>query len=179
MKIRIEHIKEQPRSYSFSEPFESFPLLAELVKDGECSFNAPLQIEITAGREYDHYRVEGKIKVPVQMECSRCVCSFERIVNSRFTIFFREGAQWGQEQDELELNEQDLISGSFSGDEIDLSPEIADQVVLEIPVKPLCNDKCKGLCSFCGVDLNHTSCNCGLEHKESKFAALKDFKVRS
>lgn len=179
MKIRIEHIKEQPRSYSFSEPFESFPLLVQLVKDGDCSFNAPLQIEVTAGREYDHYRVEGKIEVPVQFECSRCLCSFERTLNSRFTIFFREGSQSEQEQDELELDEQDLISDCFSGDEIDLASEIADQVVLEIPLKPLCNDRCKGLCSFCGIDLNQAACSCGQEQKESKFAALKNFKVRS
>jgi uncharacterized protein len=100
-------------------------------------------------------------------------------VHSGFTIFFREdSAAHHEEEDEVELGEHDLISTCFSGDEIDLLPEIAEQVALEIPLKPLCSENCKGLCPVCGIDLNFGTCNCVIEQKQSKFAALKDFKVR-
>ncbi|MDK9717592.1 MAG: DUF177 domain-containing protein [Trichlorobacter sp.] len=178
MKIRTEHIKEAVRDYSFNEPAESFQVLAEMVAAGECRFTGSVQVELTAEREHDHYRVEGTVSVPVQLDCSRCLCSFDRTVFSRFTIFFREGVAVNhEEEDEVELNEHDLISTCFSGDEIDLMPEIAEQVALDIPLKPLCSENCKGLCPVCGIDLNSGSCSCVIEQKQSKFAALKDFKV--
>lgn len=179
MKVRTEHIKESVREYSFVEPASSFPILQEMESAGECSFVGPVQVAFKACREMDHYRVEGTLAVPVQLTCSRCLCNFSKSVASRFTIFFREGVAAHEDEDELELAEQDLISTSFSGDEIDLLPEIAEQVALEIPVKPLCSDACKGLCPACGADLNSDGCSCALEQKTSKFAVLKDFKVRS
>jgi len=57
----------------------------------------------------------------------------------------------------------------FEGDEIDLLPEIGEQVALTVPLKPLCSETCKGLCPFCGADLNTTACGCGQEQAYSKF----------
>lgn len=179
MKIRTEHIKETVRDYSFTEPIESFPILMEMASAGECHFNGSVKTDITAVREMDHYRVDGVVTVPVQLECSRCLCSFERIITSRFSIFFREGVVAHEDEDEVELDDKDLISCSFSGDELDLLPEVSGQISLEIPLKPLCSGSCKGLCPLCGVDLNTEMCSCIPEPKSLKFSALKDFKVRS
>jgi uncharacterized protein len=179
MKIRTEHIKETVRDYSFTEPIESFPILLEMVSAGECRFNGPVKADLTAVREMDHYRVDGSVTVPVQLECSRCLCSFERTIVSRFSIFFREGALAREDEDEVELDEKDLISSSFSGDELDLMPEISGQIALGIPLKPLCSGSCKGLCPSCGSDLNTETCSCVVEPKSIKFAVLKDFKVHS
>ena len=180
MKVRTEHIKEAVRQFVFREPADSFPVLAAMAQAGECRFNGPVSVELNAGREMDHYRVEGTLSAPVSLVCSRCLADFERVVSSQFTIFFREGTGLGgDDEDEVELDERDLISAVFEGDEIDLLPEIGEQVALTIPLKPLCSETCKGLCPFCGVDLNVTVCGCGQEQAYSKFSALKNFKVRS
>lgn len=179
MKIKTEHIKETVQDFIFTEPAESFPILMEMVAAGECRFVGPVKAELTAVREMDHYRVEGTVTVPVELDCSRCLCSFEREILSRFTIFFCEGAAVPEDEDEVELDERDLVSSSFSGDEIDLMPEVSGQIALEIPLKPLCSESCKGLCPGCGIDLNLKTCGCVTETKSSKFAVLKDFKVRS
>jgi len=179
MKVRTEHIKETVREYSFNESADSFPVLAEMVAAGECRFTGPVTVEINAGREMNHYRIDGVVRVPVQLECSRCLGSFAKSVVSRFTILFSENSGSNQDEDEVELEEKDLITASFEGDEIDLAPEIAEQVALEIPIKPLCSESCKGLCPVCGTDRNTGACSCTAEPKTSKFAALKDFKVRS
>ncbi len=178
MKIRTEHIKETVRDFSFTEPADSFPVLMAMVAAGECRFNGPVKSALAVVREMDHYRVDGSVSVPVQLECSRCLCSFERTVFSQFTIFFREGVVVCEDEDEVELDERDLISSSFSGDELDLMPEISGQISLGIPIKPLCSGSCKGLCPSCGIDLNTEICSCVREPENIKFAALKDFKVR-
>ena len=81
------------------------------------------------------------------------------------------------EEEEIELSEQDLVSATYSGDEIDLTHELEEQVAMEIPLKPLCGEGCKGLCPVCGTDLNQAACSCQREQINLKFSALKDFKV--
>jgi uncharacterized protein len=70
-----------------------------------------------------------------------------------------------------------LIATTYSGDEIDLTHEIEEQVAMDIPFKPLCGEECKGLCPVCGTDLNAADCGCSKEPVNLKFSALKDFKV--
>lgn len=178
MKVRLDHIRDVTRELSFSEPIESFPVLVAMVTSGECVFDGPVQVALTAGREMDHYRVEGTVSVPLRQTCSRCLVSFDQQLSSRFTIFFREGTPQEGDEEEVELSEQDLISAVFSGEEIDLLPEIGEQVALAVPLKPLCSEQCKGLCPVCGVDRNTTACDCSQEPVNLKFAALKDFKVQ-
>lgn len=178
MKVRLDHIRDVAKELTFSEPVESFPVLMAMVASRECSFNGPVQASVTAGREMDHYRVEGTVTVSLRQNCSRCLVSFEQELCSRFTIFFREELSPLQDEEEVELEEQDLVSASFSGDEIDLLPEIGEQVALAVPLKPLCSQQCRGLCPVCGADLNTTGCGCSREPVNLKFAALKDFKVQ-
>lgn len=178
MKVRIDQIKDVAKEFTVIEPAASFAMLADMEANGECRFDASIETQLAIRHEVDHYRVEGTVVVPVTLTCSRCLATYQDQIASRFTIIFRQGAAASEEEDEVELAEQDLISATFSGDEIDLLPEIGEQVALAIPVKPLCSKECKGLCAVCGADLNVAPCTCSQQPVNLKFAALKDFKVR-
>ena len=45
-------------------------------------------------------------------------------------------------------------------DAIDLAPLVHDAILLELPIAPLCNEDCRGLCPICGIDRNEASCGC-------------------
>ncbi|HLG66399.1 MAG TPA: DUF177 domain-containing protein [Acidimicrobiales bacterium] len=45
-------------------------------------------------------------------------------------------------------------------DELDLRPMVRDAVALELPMAPLCQEGCRGLCPSCGADLNVETCDC-------------------
>ena len=77
----------------------------------------------------------------------------------------------------VELSDEELISASYSGDEIVVDSEIAEQVMLEIPYKPLCSESCRGLCPQCGADLNAGECGCDRGGINLKMAALKKIKI--
>jgi len=178
MKIVVDHIHEKPLALHAEEALEQFPLLAEMQNNGECSFTAPIRYDILASREYDHLRVAGSVNTAVSLVCSRCLVTFETAIDSTFTIFFRRGtAEEAASEEETELNDQDLISATYSGDEIDLTHEIEEQVAMEVPIKPLCGENCKGLCPECGTDLNQTTCSCSGSNFNIKFSALNNFKV--
>ncbi|MBI2354835.1 MAG: DUF177 domain-containing protein [Deltaproteobacteria bacterium] len=178
MKISVSHIQDKPFSLHAEEPADAFPVLSRMQAEGECTFNGPVVSDITAAREYDHVRVSGRVSTPVTLVCSRCLANYETAFDSSFTIYFRKGtSQDIVEEEETELDEQDLVSATYSGDEIDLAHEIEEQVAMELPLKPLCSEECKGLCPDCGTDLNHSACSCPRGQTSLKFSALKDFKV--
>jgi uncharacterized protein len=177
MKINVERIQEKPFTLRSEEPAESFPVLSRMQAEGECVFNGPVRSDVTAAREFDHIRVSGRVSADVTLVCARCLANYPSVIDSRFTIYFRKGLPHDAMEEETELVEQDLISATYSGDEIDLTHEIEEQVAMEVPLKPLCSEECKGLCPGCGTDLNQASCSCPSGQASFKFSALKDFKV--
>ena len=178
MKLVVDHIKDTPIEMHIDEPVETFPLLAGMQDDKNSCITGKIQGDVTVTREYDNIRVTGRITAPLALSCSRCLADFTSFVDTSFTIFFRkENAIATSAEEELELGEMDLFSSAYSGDEIDLTHEIEEQIAMEIPLKPLCRDDCMGLCHGCGTDLNTSSCSCGKEPASLTFSALKDFKV--
>jgi len=178
VKIRIDHIKHKPYQLNVQEPVESFPVLLKMQQDGECVFRGPVQAEISVEREFDHLMAAGRVQVPIELTCGRCLATYPSAVDSAFRIILRkETTRQSEVEDETELCDDDLVSSTYSGDEIDFAHEIEEQVAMEIPFKPLCDEGCKGLCPSCGADLNAAGCSCPKETVNLKFSALKDFKV--
>jgi uncharacterized protein len=178
VKIRIDHIKNKPYELTVDEPVENFPVLLQMQADGECVFRGSVDAEISVEREFDHLKATGRVRVPVDFVCSRCLATYQSVIDSHFRIIFRkESARQSEVEDETELCDEDLIASTYSGDEIDLVHELEEQVALGIPFKPLCGDGCLGLCPACGADLNTSACSCSREPVNLKFSALKDFKA--
>ena len=176
MKVRADEIKDKVRDLSAVEEVTDYPPLAALQESGECVFLQPLRLHLTVVREYDHIRAEGRVETRVRLACSRCLADYETDIDSPFTIFYLRSAGVPQDE-EVELAEQDLISVTFEGDEIDFTGEIAEQVLVEIPIKPLCKEECKGLCPNCGTDLNTAECGCSGQQANLTFSVLKNLKV--
>ena len=178
MKLRIEELRDKPFVYRADEAVESYPELAALQESGEVVFTAPLAVSLRVSREYDHIRAEGSCDTIMALTCSRCLCDFKEPLHSEFTLFFRPD-EGDAEEEEVELADHDLVSISYEGDEIDFAPCISEQVIMEIPYKPLCGQECRGLCTVCGANLNSTECGCDRQPASLTFGALKNFRVKN
>jgi uncharacterized protein len=53
-----------------------------------------------------------------------------------------------------------------------------EQLYLSLPMKPLCQDACKGLCPSCGTNLNRGACDCSNQWIDPRFAALREIHER-
>jgi uncharacterized protein len=179
LKIRVIDITEKEKLLESSDDVSRYPTLLEAQVAGECAFTSPLAASLTLVREYGHIRLNGKVAVSVDLSCSRCLAGFSKDLVSAFTIYYTQAAETSAEEDEVELGESDLIAAFYSGDEIDFSDEIAQQVLLEIPYKPLCSDGCKGLCPVCGADMNSAACSCNSTTNSIAFSPLQGFKVKN
>jgi len=176
LKIRIDEVKRKQVDLSEEEPASHYENLAKMEQAGECSFIEPVRTQLSAVWEYDHVRATGTVETAVRLSCSRCLTEYELPVSSSFTIFYTEASD-GQFDEEVELSDEDLISVSFQGDEIVVDDEIAEQVMMEVPFKPLCREECQGLCSECGADLNLKECGCDRGGINLKMSALKKISI--
>ncbi|OQB15677.1 MAG: hypothetical protein BWY15_00390 [Firmicutes bacterium ADurb.Bin193] len=73
-----------------------------------------------------------------------------------------------------------VINEIIDGEEIALDGTVLNvrevtekHLFLNLPMKFLCRDDCKGLCANCGADLNAEECKCGGGEIDERFSALK------
>jgi uncharacterized protein len=75
-------------------------------------------------------------------------------------------------EDELELTANDLEVVWYEDFVVPFDPLVEEQLLLELPMKPLCRPDCLGLCPRCGTDRNSDPCDCRDEADE-RLAKLK------
>jgi uncharacterized protein len=180
--LHIEQIKDKNLLQNFEENAEAFPILADMVQNHECEFLEPFKIRIKAFRVRELFEVEGTFQTRVRLTCSRCLNDFDSSLNSEFELTYTKELASITEtslEEEVELGVEDIGLLYFRGEEINLRDGIQEQVVLAFPLKSLCAETCKGLCTQCGADLNQGDCGCKTAPAGNKFAALKDLKLNN
>ena len=102
--------------------------------------------------------------------CDRCGETIKRDIKGRLQIIFTS------DRDKIEDENDDYKWWNGSADGIDITQEVLDAIMLDIPVKILCKENCKGICIQCGQNLNEKQCRCIQETGDSRWDALKDIK---
>lgn len=103
--------------------------------------------------------LHGSLSGTVEVPCARCLKAFEVKVEREFDLFYALSPVKGKE---VHIPD-DALDYEFlhDGDAIDLQQVAAEQIYLELPMKPLCSPDCRGLCPRCGIDLNEEGpCAC-------------------
>ena len=71
-------------------------------------------------------------------------------------------------------NEDDEEILPISGFEIDLEDIITESIVLNVPMKWLHDEQCKGICKVCGINLNKQSCHCDAQEIDPRLEGLRN-----
>ncbi|HUI88189.1 MAG TPA: DUF177 domain-containing protein [Anaerolineales bacterium] len=108
--------------------------------------------------------VQGKFSGKIELQCVRCLGEFDKLLAWSLTELYAF--------DERSVSDSGLILPEDA--QIDLEALIREYALLEVPINPLHDPNCKGLCPVCGQDLNATDCGHRPESNDSAFAALKD-----
>jgi uncharacterized metal-binding protein YceD (DUF177 family) len=106
--------------------------------------------------------VRGRLEGSTEVECSRCLDRYPIALSQQLDLFFlpqAKGEPEAQEED-VELSDRDVVVGYYAGDQLDLGEVVREQVLLAVPLKPLCREDCLGLCPRCGKNRNAGSCGC-------------------
>ena len=177
MKINVANIPEEGLKLQFSKEGdwieEVFP---GREKDAFTAVRPAGRIDVSATlrRVRETVFFEGLIDTTVETDCSRCLELARIPVHARFSYTLvpdREG-----QAEETELSAEDLDFVYYRDDLIEPEPLIYEQIVLQIPMKALCREDCRGLCPRCGANLNQTVCGCREDPADSRLAVLKKLK---
>jgi uncharacterized protein len=132
---------------------------------------ADLELDVQLEGVAEGVLVTATVTGPLAGECARCLESFTAAVKVRFQELFvlagdADEADGADDADSYRLDASGLL---------DLEPALRDAIVLELPLSPLCEDGCQGLCVECGVRLADAEPGHGHEQRGAMWAALKDF----
>ncbi len=108
----------------------------------------------------------GSVSARVAVTCSRCLCTFEDVLEGEVVGFYlRSGDETSHEEEAEQVDSEGAI---------DIGPALMAALVIEAPFAPLHDPECAGLCATCGADLNTETCSCDqAASDEHPFAALK------
>ena len=167
--LRDEHVD---RSFQPSE-FE-----ASIGQDEEYKVAAPVHLVMDVHKDGEAYRVTGRVTTRLQLECGRCLEPFEIAVDNPFELRYVPEPAAVAEGEEREVTEDDLTTAYYKEDSLDLGELMHEQFVLALPMKPLCSERCKGLCVHCGTNLNKESCACAPSWTDPRLAVLEALKTK-
>ena len=175
MKIIINNIPDEGLKISLHKDGDWFRDLLPEKEKNDFSIEG-IDVFCQAKRIREAVFIEGSLETTVASNCCRCldVTHLPVKIDFRYT-FLPEKNRAKQQEDELSA--EDLEYGYYEDDVIDLDSLIFEQVMLQIPIKILCTDACKGLCSHCGINLNAADCGCHTEQIDERLAVLKKFRV--
>lgn len=175
LKINVVTIPEEGRNFVFSGDGkwfqENFP------ESSDIDFSLR-KVEVTGHitKISSTVFIKGSLSAIIDIACSRCLEGASLTVGGDFA--YTMVPLTPETREDLELRAEDLEVSSYQADFIDLAPIICEQIVLQIPIKPLCSEDCKGLCPYCGANLNVASCKCDLEIIDDRLAVLKNLKIK-
>ena len=112
--------------------------------------------------------IEGREDLEILIPCSRCL---EEVKTSLRLKFERELDLNKAEAQAVEtLDEHNYLDGY----NLDVDKLVYGEIVLNWPMKVLCKEDCKGICSTCGANLNLGTCNCDSTDLDPRMAKIRD-----
>lgn len=166
MKFRIDDITAAPKERHYDESTDA--LNAELDESGDYHVRDPLHVDVEYYRAGLDLFFQGALRTEVVARCGRCLEEYAFPVAGPFRIVLTPRAAAGTEPKASD----DTAVATYGGDEVDLTPFVYEEVLLDLPTRPLCREDCAGLCPRCGADRNVTQCECPAKDPDPRLAVL-------
>jgi uncharacterized protein len=153
MIINVARIPESGLKFHEEEPGE----ILDLGEGAEFRAAGPVSCDLYAQVVDQTLIVRGTLSAPIEAECARCTQKFSTSVTD--SGFLRD------------------FPGIQGTEEVDITEDIREALILSLPHFPLCDDACKGLCSQCGKDLNDGPCECRKVEEGGAWGALNSLNL--
>ena len=134
MKIQLKNFKPD-QSQVLEEDIEAEDLDIDI---GVMRFPDNIHVKAEAWKTDDDLTVQAHIEGERQFTCSLCLEEFNNLFEKDITLHYD-------------------IKGL---DSVTIDPEVRDEIILDHPIRVLCKPDCRGLCAFCGTNLNEGPCDC-------------------
>jgi uncharacterized protein len=136
MMIEISKVSEQGSTCRGEEGAE----ILQIENDRHIRVNGPISYDFFVQVVSHELIVQGTLRLPVALQCARCADFYSTIL-----------------ADSSFLRAYKFTEGQKS---VDLTADIRESILLEVPPVSYCSPDCRGLCPYCGINLNQGACQC-------------------
>lgn len=158
---------------TFEDNASSFPELTHLASNRDVEFVAPVSGSVELKVNGKLFVVSGELVSKIALSCASCLDRIERKITNNFSVTYVRELVNRDDEEEVELSGADLEFELFEGSIIDVTEVVQEQVIMAVPIKELCSPDCKGVCQFCGANMNTETCDCEPPIFNNKFGDLK------
>ena len=112
--------------------------------------------------------LDGTARLSLMIPCSRCL----ELVKVPFSLTLERTLNMKQTDEDriTDLDEQPYLQGY----NLDVDRLVRDELLLNLPMKVLCNEDCKGICNRCGANLNYETCDCDRSSPDPRMSVIQD-----
>jgi len=165
--IDLTELEQEPRTFG-----ETIEVSAADLADPVVAGSVAVRLEGSVRRVDGGFHVEGRIEARGAVRCARCTAQVPWEAAERFGYELRPASEAPLDE-ELELEDDELEVAFLADPVLDLGELAVQQVLLALPMKPLCDERCAGLCAGCGADLTAGErCTCGAKAIDPRWAPL-------
>lgn len=200
-KLMIDRLTERPQRFEYeasaawwsARPGSQDPA-------GDARVEQPFRFTVSAQRLGAGLLIEGALLGGLSVECSRCTRRYAHALRDSFRLVLEPLGEdpWGNARAQEAIDPEgeraiaengiclgeDLEAGWFRGPVIFLDDLFAEVVATAMPIQPLCEEECPGLCPHCGMERRRElrpdragRCGCVDERAPSPFAVLANWKA--
>ena len=167
MQIHLSDVTDSEGKHIQLQPELELDKISFQMGDYPILEKTPVELEITnTGNKV--LELKGIGSVTVGIPCDRCL---EQVaVKIPYEIEQKLDMKKSDTERVQDLDENDYLTGM----DLDVDRLVYLEVLMSWPLKVLCREDCKGICSRCGKNLNKGSCGCAEEPKDPRMAAISD-----
>lgn len=126
-------------------------------------------VQVTIHHEKDQViTITGRCRVSLQMNCARCLKPVRKDLELSFAHRV-DILRPGEDEDELEMS-LCIKEGKL----LDVDQLVHNEILINLPIRVLCKEDCKGICPICGQDLNEGACSCDQGPADPRMAAFQE-----
>ena len=166
MILDLRGIEDFPASVSLTAGPESFSPFAEGV-----TAITQISVDLTIQQTGEEFFCQARVVGQVVMECARCLKEFplEIVGGTNFIVTDDQKRVAGKVDEDSEEYVQ-----MTSDQTAELGDMVRQELLLAMPMKPVCDEKCKGLCPQCGTNWNEAGCSCTVKPTDGRWQGLLD-----
>ncbi len=168
--LSLDAVVDEPLPFAFELYFSTAGLDREPLLE-----ISPVRLEGDVSRIEKGFSFDARIAYSGRLECSRCLVSYPFETREDFSLILTKRPAVAAVA-EVSLEGEDFDAYFYDDPVLSVAPIAEERIQMDIPMKPLCKEDCRGLCPRCGEDWNVASCGCAIESADPRWEALRQLK---
>jgi uncharacterized protein len=113
-------------------------------------------------------KVTGHCSVACTVRCARCLAPVREAIDLDFEH------RVNVSHPDADEDESEMMNCITEDKCLDVDQLVHNEILIHWPLRVLCKEDCKGICTVCGQDLNKGACSCNQEDLDPRMAAFRE-----